>query len=384
MSEVSNWPHPVARITDEEREQRLARLRQEMEGAGLAGFLLGSTESLRYFTGLVWHPSERLVGALVTPTRLIYIAPGFECSRLETLSRLEGDIAAWEEHESSAQLIAGLIPASGKLGLDEDLALFVYHSLAQVLGADRLFDGGAIVRDIRIRKSTAEIDIIRYAMGLTLEVHRRAHALMKPGIRASEVVRYIDEQHRSLGAPEGSSFCIVSFGVATSLPHGADGDQTLAAGDVILVDTGCRLDGYHSDLTRTYTLDRPTPEVDRIWRLERETQQAVFEAARIGASCESLDAAARAVLERDGLGPDYRLPGLPHRAGHGLGLSIHEHPYIVRGNRLPLAKGMCFSVEPMIVCPGAFGIRLEDHIHMTENGPEWFTLPSNSPTEPFA
>jgi Xaa-Pro dipeptidase len=384
MSEVSNWPHPVARITDEERQLRLARLRQGMEAAGLAAFLLGSTESLRYFTGLVWHASERFVGALVTPTKLIYIAPGFECSRLETLPRLSGDIAAWEEHESSAQLIAGLMPANGKLGLDEEIALFIYHPLAQVFGADRLFDGGAIIRDIRIRKSKAEIDIIRYAMGLTLEVHRRAHALMQPGIRASEVVRYIDEQHRVLGAPEGSSFCIVSFGVATSLPHGADGDQTLSAGDVILVDTGCRLDGYHSDLTRTYTLDEPTSEVDRIWKLEREAQQAVFEAASIGAPCESLDNAAREVLERHGLGPDYHLPGLPHRAGHGLGLSIHEHPYIVRGNRLPLASGMCFSVEPMIVCPGAFGIRLEDHIHMTENGPEWFTLPSKSPTQPFA
>ncbi|TCR88009.1 Xaa-Pro peptidase family protein [Rhizobium sp. BK376] len=384
MTDVSNWSHPVARITDEERQERLAHLRQSMEAAGLAAFLLGSTESLRYFTGLVWHPSERLVGALVTPTKLIYIAPGFECSRIETLPRLAGEIAAWEEHESSSQLITDLIPANGKLGLDEEIALFVYHSLAGVFGADRLVDGGAIVRDIRVRKSKAEIDIIRYAMGLTLEVHRRAHALMKPGIRASEVVRYIDEQHRLLGAPEGSSFCIVSFGLATSLPHGADGDQTLAAGDVILVDTGCRLDGYHSDLTRTYTLEEPTSEVARIWNLEREAQRAVFDAAKIGAPCEGLDNAARAVLERQGLGPDYRLPGLPHRAGHGLGLSIHEHPYIVRGNRLPLAEGMCFSVEPMIVCPGAFGIRLEDHIHMTENGPEWFTLPSKSPTEPFA
>lgn len=383
MTDVSNWPHPVARITDEERLQRLAQLRQSMEAAGLAAFLLGSTESLRYFTGLVWHPSERFVGALVTPTKLIYIAPGFECSRLETLPRLPGDISAWEEHESSAQLI-GDLAGNGLIGIDEEVALFVYHALARVLGADRLVDGGAIVRDLRVRKSKAEIDIIRYAMGLTLEVHRRAHALMKPGIRASEVVRYIDEQHRLLGAPEGSSFCIVSFGLATSLPHGADGDQTLAAGDVILVDTGCRLDGYHSDLTRTYTLDEPTPEVDRIWRLEREAQQAVFDAAKIGAACESLDDAARAVLERQGLGPDYRLPGLPHRAGHGLGLSIHEHPYIVRGNRLPLASGMCFSVEPMIVCPGAFGIRLEDHVYMTENGPEWFTLPGRSPTQPFA
>jgi Xaa-Pro dipeptidase len=355
-----------------------------MDEEGLSAFLLGSTESLRYFTGLVWHPSERFVGAVVTPKRLVYIAPAFECSRIETLSRLEGEVAAWEEHESSSELIADIVGPAGRLGLDDEIPLFAYHALADAFGPDRLADGGAIIRDIRIRKSQAEIDIIRYAMGLTLEVHRRAHSIMRPGIRASEVVRYIDEQHRLLGAPEGSSFCIVSFGAATSLPHGADGDQTLSAGDVILVDTGCRLDGYHSDLTRTYTLDEPTAEVARIWAIEREAQQAVFDAARIGVPCESLDQAARAVLERHGLGPDYRLPGLPHRAGHGLGLSIHEAPYIVRGNRLPLASGMCFSVEPMIVCPGAFGVRLEDHIYMRDAGPNWFTLPSKSPTEPFS
>jgi Xaa-Pro dipeptidase len=131
-------------------------------------------------------------------------------------------------------------------------------------------------------------------------------------------------------------------------------------------------------------LDEPTAEFSRIWAIEREAQQAVFDAARLGAPCESLDAAARAVLVRYGLGPDYALPGLPHRAGHGLGLEIHEEPYIVRGNRTPLEAGMCFSNEPMIVVPGRFGIRLEDHIHMTESGPQWFTPPAKGPTEPFA
>ncbi len=384
MSDTPAWPHPVARISDEERRERLDRLRTAMENAGLSAFLLGSTASLRYFSGLVWHQSERFVGAVVTPTRLVYIAPGFECSRIDTLPKLPGDVAAWEEHESSAALIADIVGPAGRLGLDEEIPLFAYHALAQAFGAERLVDGGAIVRDIRIRKSRAEIDIIRHAMSLTLEVQRRARSIMEPGVRASEVVQYIDAQHRLLGAPSGSSFCIVSFGLATSLPHGADGDQTLARGDVILVDTGCRLDGYHSDLTRTYTMDEPTAAVARIWAIEREAQQAVFEAARLGATCESLDDAARGVLEGHGLGPDYRLPGLPHRAGHGLGLAIHEHPYIVRGNRMTLSPGMCFSVEPMIVCPGEFGIRLEDHIHMTETGPEWFTLPAVGPTTPFA
>ncbi len=378
------WSHPVPRIADDERWQRIARLQASLAERGLGGLLLGATESLRYFTGLVWQQSERLLGALVTPNGLHYIAPGFERSRVETLPRVAGDIIVWQEDESSAALLASLLPPGVRLALDDALPLFVYHQLASVFGPDRLADGGGLIHDLRLRKSKAEIDLIRHAMSLTLEVHRRAHAFIKPGVRASEVVRYVDEQHRALGADGGSTFCIVSFGVATSLPHGADGDQVHAPGDVVLVDSGCRLDGYHSDLTRTYVLEEPTREFSDAWRIERDAQQAVFEAARPGAACGSLDEAARRVLARHGLGPDYALPGLPHRTGHGLGLEIHEGPYLVRGNATVLEPGMCFSNEPMIVFPGRFGIRLEDHIHMTETGPKWFTPPAKGPTEPFA
>jgi len=377
------WSHPVPQITNAERRERLARLQATLSEKGLGGVLLGSTESLRYFTGLVWHQSERLVGALVTPNSVTFIAPGFEESRVESLPHLPGDIAVWQEDESSAALVASLMPAGGKLALDDSLPLFVYHQLAAVFGQDRLVDGGRLLREMRIRKSKAEIALIEYAMGLTLEVHRRAHAFIKPGVKASEVVRYIDQQHKALGA-SGSSFCIVSFGVATSLPHGADGEQIYQPGDVVLVDTGCRLDGYHSDLTRTYVMEEPSQEFATAWAIEREAEQAVFDAAKLGATCGSLDDAARKVLAKHGLGPDYVLPGLPHRAGHGLGLEIHEEPYIVRGNATILEPGMCFSNEPMIVYPGRFGIRLEDHIHMTETGPKWFTEPSKGPAEPFA
>ncbi len=375
---------PTLRISDEERQARLIRLRSAIEEAGLGGMLLGPTESLRYFTGLVWHASERLLGALVTPKGLYYIVPGFEQSRVESLPHLPGEICVWQEEESSAALVASLLGAGETLAVDDAVALFVYHALARTLGAGRLVDGGPMIRSQRLRKSPAEIAIIQYAMNLTLDVHKRAHSILKPGIRASEVVRFIDDEHRARGADGGSTFCIVSFGQATSLPHGADGDQVLKSGDVVLVDTGCRIDGYHSDLTRTYMLDEPTEEFTRIWTMEREAQQAVFDAAKIGAPCESLDDAARAVLTRHGLGPDYRLPGLPHRAGHGLGLEIHEEPFIVRGNPTLLAEGMCFSNEPMIVVPDRFGVRLEDHIHMTASGPEWFTLPARGPAEPFA
>ncbi|KQR69305.1 M24 family metallopeptidase [Rhizobium sp. Leaf341] len=380
-------PHPDLGlppfISDAERQQRLETLRAGLDAQGLAGLLLGSSKSLQYFTGLHWHASERLLGALVTPTSLHYIVPGFEQSRVETLPHLPGEIAVWQEEESPADLIRRILGTTGSLALDDALPLAIYHPLATAFGAERLADGGPLIRDIRIVKSPAEIAIIQHAMDITLDVHKRAHAQMAPGVRASDIVRFIDREHRAL-AGSGSTFCIVSFGAATSLPHGADGDQVLAEGDAILVDTGTQIDGYHSDLTRSYMLGEPTPDFARAWSIEREAQQAVFDAARIGAPCHSLDDAARAVLRRHGLGPDYALPGLPHRAGHGLGLEIHEHPYIVRGNTLALRAGMVFSNEPMVVFPDRFGVRLEDHIYMTEAGPRWFTEPAPSPTQPVA
>jgi Xaa-Pro dipeptidase len=373
------WSHPVAAITDEERRNRLSRLRERMQTHGIAATLLGPTESLRYFTGLVWHLSERLLGAVVTDDKLTYIVPGFERSRVETLAHLPGEIAVWEEEESPAALVSRLVGPSGKLALDDALPLAFYHAFTRDMAATRLVDAGPVIRALRAIKSPAEIALIRYAMGITLDIHRKVHDTLAPGIAASDVARFIDQQHRAAGADGGSTFCIVSFGAATALPHGADGEQILQAGDVILVDTGCRIDGYHSDLTRTYMLDEGNREFVRAWAIEREGQQAVFDAAKLGTPCESLDVAARNVFVRHGLGPDYRLPGLPHRAGHGLGLEIHEAPYIVRGNETLLAPGMCFSNEPMVVFPGTFGVRLEDHIYMTEDGPHWFTTPAENP-----
>lgn len=378
---IGNKPAPISTA---EREERITRLRDRMREQDIAAVLLGSTESLRYFTGLAWHQSERLLGALITPSALHYIVPGFEKSRVDTLPHIEGEVHLWQEEESPAALVSSLVGQSGSIALDESLPLFIYHSLAAKLGQERLVDGGPLIRSLRIQKSAAEIAIIQYAMNLTLEVQKRAHAMMKPGVQASEVVRFIDQQHRDLGGEGGSSFCIVSFGLATSLPHGADGDQTLQAGEVILVDTGTRIDGYHSDLTRTYVLDEPNAEFALAWAIERQAQQAVFDAAQLGSACGSLDDAARAVFAQHGLGPDYDLPGLPHRAGHGLGLEIHEHPYIVRGNGQTLREGMCFSNEPMLVYPQKFGIRLEDQMYMSASGANWFTRPAKSPVEPFA
>jgi len=243
-------------------------------------------------------------------------------------------------------------------------------------------EGAAIIDGCRRTKSAAELALMQQAKAMTLEVQRRAARILRPGITTTEVHRFIEAAHRALGAP-GNSFCIVLFGRATAFPHGLPGEGVLKEGDMVLIDTGCTVAGYNSDITRTYVFGEPSAEQRRLWDLEREAQLAAFEAVRPGIMCSAIDAAARAVLEKGGLGPDYALPGLPHRTGHGIGLSIHEAPYLVRGDDTPLEPGMCFSNEPMIVVPGQFGIRLEDHFHVTETGAAWFTQPSPSIDQPF-
>lgn len=354
-----------------------------MAAIGIDAVLLGSSNALRYFTGLVWHQASRFCGALITSTEITYIVPAFERTRMEELPRLDGDIAEWQEDASAAALIVSLLKPTDVLAVDDALPLIQYHPIARALGAELVIDGGRMIRDLRMIKSATEIALMQHAMDITLQVHKAAHAMIRPGIKASEVEKFVDAEHRRLGADNGSLFCIVSFGVATALPHGSPTDHSYEAGDVILVDTGCRIHGYPSDITRTYVLDEPGPEFARHWAIEHEAEQAVFDAAKLGVACGSLDDIARALVAKYGLGPDYKLPGIPHRAGHGLGLDGHEDPFIVRANDIRLAPGMCFSSEPMIVFPGRYGIRLEDIIYMTADGPRWFTKPSLSPTEPF-
>ena len=373
------------RIGLAERKARLDGLRALMGEANIAAVVLGPTSSLRYFTGLSWHPSERFTGAIVHAAGgLEYICPGFEREKVSGIVGVPGEIFTWEEDESPCRLIASRLKAGARIGLDDQVALFFYLGLCRAMGQERVADAGPMINKLRRAKSPAEIALMQRAKDITLEVQRRAWKSLKPGVMSSEVARFIDDQHRALGADSGNTFCIVAFGSDSSLPHGGDKDRALKEGDVVLIDTGTELDGYNSDITRTYVFGDPTKRVREIWALEKEAQAAAFAAAHPGAPCESVDAAARAVLTRAGLGPDYRLPGLPHRTGHGIGLDVHEAPNLVRGDRTPLAEGMCFSNEPMIVLPGEFGVRLEDHFHMTKDGPRWFTEPSASIDDPFA
>ena len=388
LSGLTDMRAGVSPIALPEYQARMQRACVLMREQNIAAVYLNAGSSLLYFTGTSWYASERLVGAILTADGVLkYIAPVFEIGTLSEYQQIKAEVVGWEEDENPYQLLlvtlAGLgVAADARVGLDESCAFFIVDALQQLAPTMQFINASVVTAACRRQKSAAEIAIMQRAMDMTLAVHQAVAQILTPGISTLEVEAFIDEAHRRVGA-SGSYFCIVLFGEATAYPHGVKDPQYLQHGDMVLIDTGCRLHHYVSDITRSYVFGEPTERQRAIWNLEKQAQAAAFAAAKPGVPCGAVDDAARTVLTAAGLGPDYRLPGLPHRTGHGIGLDIHEWPYLVRGNTLPLAEGMCFSNEPMICIPGEFGVRLEDHFYMTEDGPRWFTQPAHSITDPF-
>jgi len=386
LAALGPWPEPAPAISAAERIERLAKGQALVGEIGADAIIVGAGASLRYFTGVGWNATERLV-AMMLPREgaPAMICPRFELGSLQASLGVEAEIALWEEHESpyalAAQVLGGM--EAKTLAIDPALPYFAFDGLRLAVPGVAQVNGTPVIDGCRMIKSPAELALMSQAKAMTLEVHRRAARILREGITTTAVRRFIDQAHRALGADDGSSFCAVQFGVASAYPHGLPGEQTLARGDIVLIDTGCRVQGYNSDITRTYVFGAASPEQRRVWDVEKRAQAAAFAAVKPGVPCEEIDAVARKVLAEAGFSPDYELPGLPHRTGHGIGLSIHEAPYLVRGDKTPLEPGMCFSNEPMIVMPDTFGVRLEDHFHVTESGAAWFTEPQPSLDEPF-
>ena len=389
-SELEGLPAPAAAqaISIDERLDRITRAQRLMVEQGMDALFLEATTSLFYFTGLDLWASERLHGAVI-PARgdLVYISPAFEEEKTRAMLLFGEEIRTWEEHEDPAQLVAEVVRSqSGPqaiVGIDEAAPFSVYDALRGAAPGFEYVNGNRITAPLRMQKSAAEIALIQHAMNITLAIQAAAARIMTEGISTTEVQQFLIDAHLKMGCDGPPPFRIVLFGEPTAYPHGVPYPQTLKRGDMILIDTGARVDGYFSDITRSYVFGEPSDRQREIWVLEQQAQKAAFEAARIGSSAAQVDAAARRVIEAAGLGPGYAVPGLPHRTGHGLGLDVHEPPYLVQGNDTPLAKGMCFSNEPMICLYGEFGVRLEDHIYMTREGPRWFTEPCVSIDDPF-
>tara|TARA_R110002096_G_scaffold431902_3_gene647781 strand:+ start:10584 stop:11807 length:1224 start_codon:yes stop_codon:yes gene_type:complete len=388
LNAIKPKAHLAKPIEKEEFQLRINKACKMMKTENIRIMYLHAGTNLYYFTGTHWNSSERMVGALLFQDgTLEYMAPEFEIGTVLDFMLIEGKVNGWQEHESPYALFSQILSNyginEGDILMDEATPFFITNGILKANTNLNLVNAKPITAGCRMIKSEAEIAIMQLAMDITLEVQKAAARIIRVGISAKEVTDFIHEAHKRYGATSGSYFCIVLFGVDSSFPHGVKSPKHLEAGEVVLVDTGCQIHDYISDITRTYVFGEATELQKRIWNIEKETQQAAFDASQLGNTCGSVDEASRQVLESHGLGPDYKLPGLPHRTGHGIGLDIHEWPYIVRNDTTILKPGMTFSNEPMICVPNAFGIRHEDHIYMTEKGPKWFTKPMHSIENPF-
>lgn len=389
FAKLHNMTADVAAIEEAEYRARINKAQAYMQQHDIAAIYLNAGTNLSYFTGTRWGASERLVGAILPAQGEVqYLAPVFEISTLNEYMVISAPVHGWHEHESPYVLFIKVLQQLGvapqaTIGIDESTAFFIVDGFNQQQSDYRFVNGKAVTAHCRMAKSASELALIQRAMDMTLEVHKAAASILREGISTLEMEDFINQAHKQVGA-SGSYFCIVLFGEATAYPHGVKHPQILKSGDMVLIDTGCKLQGYTSDITRTYVFGQASERQREIWSYEKQAQAAAFDAAQLGMACEEVDKAARRSLEANGLGPGYAIPGLPHRTGHGIGMDIHEWPYLVGGNTQPLEVGMCFSNEPMICIPGEFGVRLEDHFYMTEHGPKWFTEPSYSIEEPFA
>lgn len=376
----------VAPIGVSEFQARIAKAQHLLREQGLQALYLDTSTNLHYFTGIQLKLTERLHGAIIPAEgEVVYLSPAFEEPKTREYMQFGDDVRCWEEHEDPTALVVETIRSlgyeSGSVMLDPDTPFYTVDGLRKAGNRFDFMSGGAITAACRQLKSAAEIALIQRAMDVTMAVHKAAARTLRVGMTTTELVDFLDRGHRKFGL--SLTFGAAQFGEATAYPHGVPYPQTLAEGDMVLVDTGTKVGGYHSDITRTYVFGEATERQREIWDLEKRAQLAGFAAAKLGAPCEAVDQAARGVIEAAGFGPGYKVPGLPHRTGHGLGLAIHEEPFMVKGSRTPLAPGMCFSVEPMMCIYGEFGVRLEDIAYMAEEGARWFTQPAHSVDDPF-
>ena len=377
----------VAPISKSERESRIAKAQQLLTENKMDALVIEAGTSLNYFTGIMWGQSERPM-AVIIPAKgdPKYICPGFEEGRLREQITIGTEVFAWQEDESPYQLIVKVIKDAGTtfstIAVEERVRFFIADGIRKEASTFNVVSGDPVTIPCRIIKSAAEIKLMQTAMDITLAAIKYGAGQLKEGMSQGDLSSIINNTQNELGGYADFALCL--FGTSSAFPHGSNQPQKLKNGDVVLMDCGCLIEGYNSDITRTIVFGEPTKRQQEIWSLEKEAQSAGFAAAQLGATGEAVDAAARKVITDAGFGPGYKLPGLPHRTGHGIGMDGHEWGNMVKGNKKPLEPGMCFSIEPNISIVGEFGVRLEDCVYMTENGPKWFTTQSKSLNEPFA
>jgi Xaa-Pro dipeptidase len=375
-------------ISADERRGRIEKARRLMTEHSIDALMLTGGSSLEYFSGMRWGLSERLF-AMVLPVKgdAFYVSPAFEEDRArEQIATgplgASADVRTWEEHEDPyARVAQGLRDrgiASGRLGIEETVRFVFSDGVSQAAPTVRVVSGTPVTAGCRVIKDAHELALMRLASQVTLRAYEAVWKSLTDGMTQDDVARLISEAHAQQGF-QGSAG--VQVGEFSALPHGSLTPQRVREGSILLIDGGCTVHGYWSDISRTFVLGKATDKMKQVFDIEHAAQTAALKAARPGVTCEAVDAAARKVIVDAGYGPDYKY--FTHRVGHGMGMDIHEWPYLVKGNTLAMSAGMTFSDEPGIYIPGEFGVRLEDDLVITEGGAELTTPQSPSLEDPF-
>jgi Xaa-Pro dipeptidase len=369
---------PIGRA---ERAARVAKAQRLMRANGIGAILIEPGSSLDYFTGVQWWRSERLTCAVIpVEGEPCIVTPFFEEPSVRESLGVSAEIRVWQEDESPiAQVVAFL--KSRKLdkrpvGIEETVRFFASDGLARALPAAKIVSANPVVRGCRMIKTPAEVALMQAASDVTVAAINHTITRLEIGMTPADISAMIVAATIALGgAADGA---LVLLGGASAYPHGSDQPQRVRSQEPILIDCGCKVGGYQSDISRTVVLGGATAEQRKVFGQVQDGQRIAFAAARLGASAGSVDDAVRDLYEKLGYGPRYKLPGLSHRTGHGIGMDGHEPVNLVHGETTPFAAGMCFSNEPGLYLPGKFGIRIEDCFHMTESGPAWFSKPQVS------
>lgn len=386
LKSMKDWATP---ITPEERRARQEKARQLMSANNIDAILMMEGTSLNYFTGVRWWGGERLFAMLLPRNgKSFYVCPAFEEGRArEQLSKspdgANADVRTWQEDQNPYQLVAqglrdrGL--SGGTLGMEETIRFIFSDGIAKAAAQTRITSATPVTAGCRMIKSEHEVALMRLAAHATLTAYEAVYRSLSDGMTQAQVEDLVSNAYDKLGFPGEASVEVDAYSAS---PHGSSVPQVIHEGSIIVVDDGCEVEGYTSDITRTFTLGKASDKMKRVFDVVHRAQSAALQTARPGVECQSIEAAARKIITDASYGPDYKF--FTHRLGHGMGMDMHEWPYLVRGNTTPLAANMTTSNEPGIYIPGEFGIRLEDDMHVTENGAELFTSQSPSLEEPFA
>lgn len=369
-----------------ERKARVARAQRLMQQHGISAVLLEPGSAMSYFSGISWWRSERLTAVIIPAEGAIaVVTPFFEEPSVRESMTFGDDVRTWNEHDSPFELVRDVLHdrgyRTGRIGLEDTVRYFVADGINSRVPDFQHVSAEPVTRGCRMYKSDHELRLMRAANEVTLRAYEQVIPKVRAGMTGSDIKQLMNQAQSELGGARPWSLALV--GPASAYPHGTGVQEPVSNGDIVLMDCGCNVHGYQSDISRTFVLGQASSEQRAMWDQVREGQERAFAATRIGRSAGSVDDAVRSWYETLGYGPGYATPGLSHRTGHGIGMDGHEPVNFVHGESTLLAPGMCFSNEPGLYDFARFGVRLEDCLYLTDQGPQWFTVPPESIDQPL-